>query len=216
MHFEYITETNVVCVTSRTSKLIIQSQINQNFYTYPILYHHSIKHVDIATVDISTIINYTVLMDIKKIEDFSPIVIHLLERALLSSRRLAEQSLQGNKEITLTQFTILYSINNLSSASQQTIANFLCMDKAAVSRHLDILEKKNWVKRQRDETSRREYRIHITSLGSEVYERTYGILCATFVPRYQAMSDHERHELLVVLNKLNQILSNPKQETENE
>jgi DNA-binding MarR family transcriptional regulator len=75
-----------------------------------------------------------------------------------------------NSEITFEQMGILYYIsrNNDKNIIQQEIADLLNKTKSAILRTLDILEEKNFLKRESMPNDRRKNVIQLTSKGWEV------------------------------------------------
>jgi DNA-binding MarR family transcriptional regulator len=70
--------------------------------------------------------------------------------------------------ITTEQWFVLKMINENPGSSQTEIAEISQKDKTNITRILDLLEKRAYIERHRDDRDRRMYRIHLTAEGKKV------------------------------------------------
>ena len=72
--------------------------------------------------------------------------------------------------ITTEQWLVLKVIAANPSVSQTEIAEKSQKDKTNITRIIDLLEKSDYIERQRDENDRRMYRIHLTKKVKRSYK----------------------------------------------
>lgn len=66
---------------------------------------------------------------------------------------------------SLTRYEILEFLKDKGDSSQADIADYLCIDRAAVTRHVKILEEKNYVLRERNKENGREIIVSLTDFS---------------------------------------------------
>ena len=86
----------------------------------------------------------------------------------------------GVTDITYEQFGILFVLSVQDGLYQRQLAFLLNKDRPNITRMLDILEKKGYVKREKDPGNKRISKIHITPPGLEKVE-----LMAPFKQEFQ-------------------------------
>ncbi len=74
---------------------------------------------------------------------------------------------ENNTGLTLEQYAILFKISEEKEPTQTVIAHSIGIDKSAVMRMIDVLEKKRFVARFGDEGDRRKKILALTVEGSE-------------------------------------------------
>jgi DNA-binding MarR family transcriptional regulator len=75
---------------------------------------------------------------------------------------------QNNLDITVEQWAVLNIVDVVPGATQTDIARMTQTDKANVMRMVDLLEKKDFITRNRDENDRRVQRLQLTPAGQEM------------------------------------------------
>ncbi|HII4472377.1 MarR family winged helix-turn-helix transcriptional regulator [Clostridium perfringens] len=85
---------------------------------------------------------------------------------MLQKLRSVEQKLTKEFEkstgFSLTRYEILIYLRDNGNSLQTEIADYLDIDPAAVTRHLKILEEKDYVKRKRNKENAREVIVSLT------------------------------------------------------
>ncbi|MDM0814813.1 MarR family winged helix-turn-helix transcriptional regulator [Clostridium perfringens] len=85
---------------------------------------------------------------------------------MLQKLRCVEQKLTKEFEkstgFSLTRYEILIYLRDNGNSLQTEIADYLDIDPAAVTRHLKILEEKDYVKRKRNKENAREVIVSLT------------------------------------------------------
>lgn len=97
-----------------------------------------------------------------------------LEMALTSSayRAAGQKTLKvhGLNDITREQFNILLVLSLSDGLYQTQIANILGKDRPNITRMIDILETKGFIRREKDETNRRILKVFLTKAGCDKVE----------------------------------------------
>ena len=86
------------------------------------------------------------------------------------ARRLQKNFKQGNIEITIEQWSVLYHLWKEDGLSQQDLCNATFRDKPSITRLVDNLEKLHLVKRVADEKDRRINKIYLTVGAKKLQE----------------------------------------------
>lgn len=102
--------------------------------------------------------------------------------------------------ITTDQWSILALLYNEDSMVQTEIAARLKKDHASMTRTLDILEKKNLLRRVSEQGDRRSYRIVLSEKGQSTAEELIRLV-AQAKSRYP-ISEDEKKQLKSLLNKI--------------
>lgn len=76
----------------------------------------------------------------------------------------------GLNDITSVQFGILFILSLTDGLYQTQIANILGKDRPNITRMLDILESRNFLRREKDETNKRIIKVFITKEGMKKTE----------------------------------------------
>lgn len=82
---------------------------------------------------------------------------------------------ENNLNVTTEQWAILNAVHNNPGASQTELARACLKDKTNVTRILDLLVKKEYVRREIDVNDRRVYSISLTETGERVLKQLIGL-----------------------------------------
>lgn len=102
--------------------------------------------------------------------------------------------------ITNEQWLVLKVIAANPAVSQTEIADKSQKDKTNITRIIDILEKKGYIERQRDEIDRRMYRIHATDTGKKLLKAVNPITQRTEEICTQSLNKKQVRELIKALD----------------
>lgn len=105
-------------------------------------------------------------------------------------------------DITTEQWQVLKSLYLNDQCNQKELAKICFKDQAALTRILDILEKKELVKREKSQNDRREFLIVLTSEGEELAEKTMALISEEIKRMYSGFTDEEENTLKSLLKKL--------------
>lgn len=92
----------------------------------------------------------------------------------LTHKMLIEDFVQYMKKngvkITPQQFTTLARLNRDDGISQKELADYLMKDYGSITRSIDGLEKRDWVRREDSPKDRRTKLVFITKKGKEIFQ----------------------------------------------
>jgi MarR family transcriptional regulator, transcriptional regulator for hemolysin len=103
-------------------------------------------------------------ISMKRVEN---VIFYTLDRAIKSYRQLAQLRLQ-RLGITVDQWLVLNMVKQQPGASQQEIADKVFKDTASVTRIVDLLVKKGYLKRGASKTDRRKSELQFTAAGKRL------------------------------------------------
>ena len=111
-----------------------------------------------------------------------------LHKVVYLMDRTADRAVRAGADVTLSQYLVILSLDKASgfSISQQAIADYLGIHKAAVSRHITLLERKGLVVRGDHLTSKREYNLQLTKAGRDTMIKARASMFRTMTPHFQA------------------------------
>ena len=129
-----------------------------------------------------------------------------LEIALtVSAYRAAGQKtlkIHGLQDITREQIGILLILSLKDGLYQTQIANILGKDRPNITRMIDILETKGFIKREKDDSNRRILKVYLTSKGKEKVDFAKPLKERMSVAQYKGMSDEEILTLVSLFRKV--------------
>jgi DNA-binding MarR family transcriptional regulator len=116
---------------------------------------------------------------------------------------LASQGL----ELSFTQYMILKKAQQFGSASATELARAVELDGGAMTRQLDHLERKGYLRRSPHEQDRRALRIELTSAGSAIWQNTASVCSQRVTTAAQrSLNTTERAQLHDYLERVLQAL----------
>lgn len=135
-------------------------------------------------------------------ENFSDAIYFKIHKAVFVMDKLADSSLLYKKGITLSQFLILSVITDKPNIKQIEIANFLEQTQSAVSRQIDILSEKGFIKIVKNPENRRENFLRTTLSGEKKFNESLEILNNTFDNLFQNLEENEKEKFNKSLDKI--------------
>lgn len=105
-------------------------------------------------------------------------------------------------DITLEQFGIVYLLYYKDGLYQSQVANLLNKDRPNITRMVDILEKKNYLKRKKDEENKRIQKLYITENGKSVVEKIVPLRDDFYKKMTEGFLPDEIETLCISLHKL--------------
>lgn len=134
------------------------------------------------------------------------VFIYLIERTERQMKRYANAALKkAGIEITSEQWVVLKRVDERDVINQREIAELTFKDPASVTRTIDMLEQKGWVKRAEMENDRRAYNLVLTPAGKTLVEHITPVAQAI---RAQGLEGIGTGELAQLKNTLNRIYEN--------
>lgn len=138
-----------------------------------------------------------------KLKEFS----NMLHRLRSVEQKLTKE-FENNTGFSLTRYEILIFLRDNGSCLQTEIADYLDIDRAAITRHLKILEEKNYVSRNRNEKNAREVIVSLTDFArAELLKcKESNKECNLPLP----VEEEELGKLVVILERIEERLENEK------
>lgn len=116
--------------------------------------------------------------------------------------RQVTQNFEKRTGISLTRYEILYTLLKCGQLSQIELQKKLKIDQAAITRHLKILEEKNFVFRNRNKQNNREVIVEITDRGKGILENCDSNRKQFFDELFHDFTTKEIQEFQIMLKKL--------------
>lgn len=110
-------------------------------------------------------------------------------------------------ELTINQLRVLKVLLHKDGMNQQEIADLLVLEKPGITRQVNLLEQKGYVKRMSDESDRRNNRIYLTTKTHRLHDRVNAIAVREKSALTKGLSQKELENFGEVCR---QILSNSK------
>ena len=127
--------------------------------------------------------------------------------------------LEGKKafccDFTYSQCHTLFEIGNSEAISLIELSQRLHMDKSAMSRIVDDLVKRGYLKREQDKQDRRYVVIELTEIGKTVHQQIAENSLRQFSQVVAALPENERHSIINGLTALNKAIAASLGSTEN-
>lgn len=134
------------------------------------------------------------------------VFIYLLERTERQTKRYANAALKSvGIEITPEQWAILKRVSENDSVNQREMASLTFRDPASITRALDSLEEKGWIRRVDTLNDRRAYHLELTEEGQNIVARITPVAQAV---RAQGLTNIDAAELAQFKKTLNKIYQN--------
>lgn len=139
-------------------------------------------------------------------EKLEQIIFYSLEKSIKKYRQYSQKNINKlNIKITLDQWLILKSLEEVPDRSQQEIAVKIFKDYASVTRIIEILVKKKYISRKLHSEDRRRFDLRITKLGSDILSILKPVIQSN---REKALSNISKKDIETLQNILNKIIKN--------
>lgn len=143
-------------------------------------------------------------------EKLEGIIFYTIDKAIKSYRQFAQKKLNdAGLEITIDQWLVMQALTEKPDISQQEIAERVFKDAASVTRIIDLLIRKNYLRRELHGSDRRRFQLDITIEGKTLMKNI-----AKVVAQNRAMALHNvpQEDLGQVRKTLNTIIENCKRD----
>ena len=104
--------------------------------------------------------------------------------------------------LTTSQFGVLEALYHLGPLCQKDLARKILKSTGNMTLVIDNLEKRSLVKRERDDSDRRYYRIHLTEKGDAMMSTLFPRHAALINDEMSCLTDREKVELSRLCKKL--------------
>ena len=136
------------------------------------------------------------------------VYVYLMERTIRQLKRRFQvllKELDPDLNITSDQWVILKRISEREAITQRDLANITFKDPASVTRTIDLMEKKGWMKRESVDGDRRAYQLTLTQAGWSLVKLITPLAQQV---REEGLSGISGKEFTGLKNTLNQIYEN--------
>ncbi|HVX24481.1 MAG TPA: MarR family winged helix-turn-helix transcriptional regulator [Candidatus Saccharimonadales bacterium] len=123
--------------------------------------------------------------------------------------RQADQVLQEQLGIGLSQYKILLMLEWNSQLQQKAIAESLGQTEASISRQLKLMQTRRLITVKRDAANKRKHIIAPTTLGMQMTEAASNSMRRSFGPEFASIGDDQLMQLLSGLQRLHAIVCQP-------
>ncbi|MBU1344975.1 MAG: MarR family transcriptional regulator [Proteobacteria bacterium] len=117
-------------------------------------------------------------------------------------KRLTKKFSDAGFDVSYEQWSILVHLYRKDGQTQQELSNIAVKDKAAITRLLNVLEKKNIVLRIPDRNDKRSKLVYLTNKAKEFKEDLIAIVEDLLLEADQGISSEEMDQCKTTLNKI--------------
>ena len=136
-----------------------------------------------------------------------------LEKTIKNYRQFAQIQLRENGfNITVDQWLVLKTASENPGIAQVELAEMVFKDKASITRILDILISRGYIRKESSEYDKRQQQISITKKGKDLIEQVTPVVLQY---RKEAMSGLTEEEIKITENVLKTIAENSLVKLEN-
>lgn len=117
-------------------------------------------------------------------------------------KRLTKKILDAGFDVSYEQWSILVHLYRKDGQTQQELSNIAVKDKAAITRLLNVLEKKNMVLRIPDRNDKRSKLVYLTHKAKEFKSELIAVVEDLLEEAKQDISSEEMDQCKSTLNKI--------------
>lgn len=130
-------------------------------------------------------------------------IFYLIEKSIKDFRKSSQKSInEVINDITLDQCLIIMILNDNSNLSQKEIATLIYKDYASITRMIELMVKKKYLKRTINESDRRRFNLEISDKGKESLKILTRTIKENRKKALLGISKKELAQLEVTLNKI--------------
>lgn len=123
--------------------------------------------------------------------------------------RQADQVLQEQLGIGMSQFRILLVLGQTTDIPQRKLAEHLGQTEASISRQMKLLKTKGLLSVMMSPHSKREHVITLTAKGVHIMEAAQSVIGIYFTPMFAGLNEKERLQLQMHLKTLHDWVCQP-------
>jgi len=139
----------------------------------------------------------------KKLEE---VIYFLIDRTMRMSRIYSQQKISSlGYDVTIEQWVVIRSIYENPGINQRDLSRSIFKDPPTLTRMLDLLNKKGFVERVRNEEDRRAFSLYLTREGQKLIAQLTPIIMDI---RKEGIKGLSTSEIEIAKRVLNQIYKN--------
>jgi len=133
----------------------------------------------------------------------SETIFHTIESTIKEYRKFAQKNISEQiTDMTIDQGLVLLFLNEYPDLTQKEIAELVFKDNASMTRMINTMVKKKYLKRSMNNEDRRRYKIEITVKGRQVLETLPPIIQKNRKTSLIGITKNELKQLEIILNKI--------------
>ena len=133
----------------------------------------------------------------------SETIFHTIESSIKEYRRFAQKNISNQiSDMTIDQGLVLLFLNEYPDLTQKEIAELIFKDNASMTRMINTMVQKKYLKRSMNNEDRRRYKIEITVKGRQVLETLPPIIQKNRKTSLIGITKNELKQLEIILNKI--------------
>lgn len=133
----------------------------------------------------------------------SKTIFHAIESTIKEYRKFAQKNIsEAIEDMTIDQGLVLIFLDEYPDMTQKEIAELVFKDNASMTRMINTMVKKKYLKRSMHAEDRRRFNIEITSKGKEVLKILPPIIQNNRNSSLQGISKNEQKQLEAILKKI--------------
>ncbi|MFT4669039.1 MAG: DNA-binding MarR family transcriptional regulator [Ulvibacter sp.] len=133
----------------------------------------------------------------------SETIFHSIESTIKEYRKFAQKNISEIiKDMTIDQGLVLLFLNEHPDLTQKEIAKLVFKDNASMTRMINTMVLKKYLKRSMNNEDRRRYKIEITNKGKEVLETLPPIIHYNRNSSLKGITKNELNQLDTILSKI--------------
>lgn len=141
-------------------------------------------------------------------EKLEQVIFYSIDKTIKTYRQFAQKRfLEAGFDITIDQWLVLNAIAEKEDISQLEIAEKVFKDAASVTRIIDLLIKKNYLRRETHSSDRRRFTLELTKEGKTVIKNISRIVDQN---RSKALKGVTEKDLLHMKQMLHLVINNCK------
>jgi len=133
----------------------------------------------------------------------SETIFHAIESTIKEYRKFAQKNIsEAIEDMTIDQGLVLIFLDEYPDMTQKEIAELVFKDNASMTRMINTMVKKKYLKRSMHAEDRRRFNIEITPKGKEVLKILPPIIQNNRNSSLQGISKNEQKQLEAILKKI--------------
>ncbi len=133
----------------------------------------------------------------------SDTVFHSIERAIKEYRKFSQKNISNQiKDLTIDQGMVLLFLDKHSELTQKEIAALIFKDNASMTRMINLMVNKKYLKRSMNKLDRRRFTIELTAKGKKVLETLPPIILSNREKSLEGITKEEITQVELILKKI--------------
>lgn len=133
----------------------------------------------------------------------SDTIFYIIEQSIKEYRKFSQKNISEEiGTVTIDQGLILLFLNDCPELTQKEIGGLIFRENASVTRMIDSLVKKKFLKRSVNKQDRRRYELEITPEGEEILDSLSSIIMTNREKAIEGITEKELSHLTTILNKI--------------